>query len=198
LGWGWIYPQPKADHQANQGSFAMTQSLPLLKGVHHSAYRCRDAEETRAFYQDVLGLPLRAALVIEEEPGTGKALPYMHLFFEMADGNFVGFFDMPEGSDESKFKIKSGFDLHIAMEASSRDEMMAYKARLDDAKVKCFGPIDHHFVESIYFFDPNGLPLEITCRTQDHDRIMIEESGNSREAIAAWSARKAADKATAA
>ena len=76
--------------------------------------------------------------------------------------------------------------------------MMAYKARLDAAKVKCFGPIDHHFVESIYFFDPNGLPLEITCRTQDHDRIMIEESGNSREAIAAWSARKAADKATAA
>lgn len=27
-----------------------------LKGIHHSAYRCRDAEETRGFYEDVLGL----------------------------------------------------------------------------------------------------------------------------------------------
>ena len=26
--------------------------------LHHFAYRCRDAEETRQFYEDVLGLPL--------------------------------------------------------------------------------------------------------------------------------------------
>ena len=26
--------------------------------LHHFAYRCRDAEETRQFYEDMLGLPL--------------------------------------------------------------------------------------------------------------------------------------------
>jgi catechol 2,3-dioxygenase-like lactoylglutathione lyase family enzyme len=176
----------------------MTEALPLLKGVHHTAFRCRDAEETRAFYQDVLGLPLKAALMFDEEPGTGRHMPYMHLFFEMADGNYIAFFDVPESADESRFGIKSGFDLHIAMEASSHDEMMAYKARLTEANVNCFGPLDHHFVESIYFFDPNGLALEITCRTQDHDQIMIDEAKTSREAIATWSARKAADRAAAA
>ena len=33
-----------------------------VKGLHHSAYRCRDAEETRQFYEDFLGLPLIEAL----------------------------------------------------------------------------------------------------------------------------------------
>ena len=32
-------------------------AAPVL-GLHHSAYRCRDAEETRHFYEDILGLPL--------------------------------------------------------------------------------------------------------------------------------------------
>lgn len=173
----------------------MTQSLPLLKGVHHTAFRCRDAEETRAFYEDVLGLSLKAALVFEEEPGTGKPMPYMHLFFEMADGNYIAFFDVPEGAHEGKFKTKSGFDLHIAMEASSHDEMMAYKARLDAAKIPCFGPLDHHFVQSIYFFDPNGLALEITSRTKEHDQIMAHEAKDAKAVLAAWTARTAAQKA---
>ena len=29
----------------------------MIKGLHHNAYRCRDAEETRKFYEDFLGLP---------------------------------------------------------------------------------------------------------------------------------------------
>ncbi len=30
----------------------------MIKGLHHNAYRCRDSEETRRFYEDFLGLPL--------------------------------------------------------------------------------------------------------------------------------------------
>ena len=29
-----------------------------IKGLHHTAYRCNDLEETRKFYEDFLGLPL--------------------------------------------------------------------------------------------------------------------------------------------
>ena len=167
---------------------------PVLKGVHHAAYRCRDAEETRQFYEDILGLPLKAALVFEEEPGTGRPLPYMHLFFEMGDGNFVAFFDVPQGARSEKFKMKWGMDLHFAMEAKSHEEMMAFKARLDAAGVPCFGPIDHHFVHSIYFYDPNGINVEITCRDPKHDEIMADEAGSARQIIAAWTARTAAQK----
>jgi catechol 2,3-dioxygenase-like lactoylglutathione lyase family enzyme len=177
---------------------ATAKSLPIapvLKGVHHAAYRCRDAEETRKFYEDILGLPLKAALVFEEEPGTGRPLPYMHLFFELGDGNFVAFFDVPNGAHSGKFKMKWGMDLHFAMEAESHDAMMAFKARLDQAGVPCFGPIDHHFVHSIYFYDPNGINVEITCRDKKHDAIMVEEAVNAGQIIAEWTARTAAQKA---
>ena len=169
-------------------------ALPALKGVHHAAYRCRDAEETRKFYEDILGLPLKAALVFEEEPGSGRPLPYMHLFFELRDGNFVAFFDVPDGAHSGKFKMKWGMDLHYAMEATSHDEMMAFKGRLDAAGVPCFGPIDHHFVQSIYFYDPNGINVEITCRDSKHDEIMASEAVNARQIIADWTVRTAAQK----
>jgi catechol 2,3-dioxygenase-like lactoylglutathione lyase family enzyme len=168
---------------------------PVLKGVHHSAFRCRDAEETRKFYEDILGLPLKAALVFEEEPGTGRPLPYMHLFFELGDGNYVAFFDVPGGAHEGKFKMKWGMDLHFAMEVATYEEMMAFKARLDEAGLPCFGPIDHHFVHSIYFYDPNGVNVEITCRDPRHDAIMAEEAAGARAIMAAWTERTKAQKA---
>jgi catechol 2,3-dioxygenase-like lactoylglutathione lyase family enzyme len=166
-----------------------------LKGVHHSAFRCRDAEETRVFYEDILGLPLKAALVFEEEPGTGRACPYMHLFFQLGDGNFVAFFDVPDGADAQMFRKKWGMDLHFAIEAESHDDMMAYKERLETAGIACFGPIDHHFVHSIYFYDPNGINVEITYRDVRHDDILDKEAAEARQIIAAWSARTAGQKA---
>src|ERR1700747_2888153 len=30
--------------------------MAALRGIHHVAYRCRDAKETVAFYRDVLGM----------------------------------------------------------------------------------------------------------------------------------------------
>jgi catechol 2,3-dioxygenase-like lactoylglutathione lyase family enzyme len=171
-----------------------TFAAPRISGVHHTAYRCKDAQETRAFYEGILGLPLKAALVFEEEPGTGRPLPYMHLFFEMGDGRFVAFFDVPDHVKPEKFKMKWGMDLHFAMEVDTLEEMLAFKARLDKAGVPCFGPIDHHFVHSIYFYDPNGLNVEITVRDARHDAIMAEEAGHADAIMAAWTARTRAQK----
>jgi catechol 2,3-dioxygenase-like lactoylglutathione lyase family enzyme len=162
---------------------------PAILGVHHIAYRCKDAQETRAFYEGVLGLPLKAALVFEEEPGAGRPLPYMHLFFQMTDGRFVAFFDVPDKANLDKFKMKWGMDLHLAMEVASMEEMMAFKARLDAHGVACFGPIDHHFVHSIYFYDPNGINVEITVRDPQHDAIMLAEAANADAIMAEWTAR---------
>ena len=47
----------------------MTDAPPTIKGIHHSAYRCRDAEETRRFYEEVMGLTLAAALDFDEISG---------------------------------------------------------------------------------------------------------------------------------
>ena len=166
-----------------------------LKGIHHSAFRCRDAEETRAFYEDVLGLPVAAALAFEEEPGSGKAHPYVHIFFALPDGNYIAFFDAPDSARPEHFKPAHGFDRHIAFEASGPAQLADWKARLDAAGIPCFGPIDHHFVKSLYMWDPNGLQVEITARDPQHDPILAHEAGLARAVLQDWTARTSAAKA---
>jgi catechol 2,3-dioxygenase-like lactoylglutathione lyase family enzyme len=158
----------------------------LLRGIHHSAFRCRDAEETRRFYEDVLGLPLAAALTFDEEPGTGKPHPYMHLFFALGDGNFIAFFDAPDSAKPKHFFPSHGFDRHVAFETSDLASLTAMKARLDTAGIANFGPIDHHFVHSLYMWDPNGLQVEVTYRDPHHDAIMAKEASEAHTTMARW------------
>lgn len=159
---------------------------PKINGFHHIAYRCRDAEETRKFYVDLLGLKPAAALAFERDPGA-RDKAFMHLFFEMGDGRFIAFFDEPSSADDSVFRMKDGIaDYHFAFEVGTRNELDAFIARLKEAKVPVFGPVDHHFCHSIYFFDPNGLACEITVRDPKHDEIMEAESGRAAQAIHEW------------
>ena len=37
--------------------------------------------------------------VLDEIPGLNEPTPYLHLFFEMGNGDFIAFFDEPEGGD---------------------------------------------------------------------------------------------------
>jgi catechol 2,3-dioxygenase-like lactoylglutathione lyase family enzyme len=160
---------------------------PTITGFHHIAYRCRDAEETRKFYCDLLGLKPAAALAFDKEPGSGKERPFMHLFFEMGDGKFIAFFDEPTSASDDVFRMKDGIeDYHFAFEVGSMEEMEAFIARLKEAKVPVFGPIDHHFCHSIYFFDPSGLACEITVRDAKHDEIMAAEGDRAAQAIHEW------------
>jgi hypothetical protein len=47
------------------------------------------------------------------------------------------------------------------------------------------GVTDHHFVQSIYFFDPNGLRLEVTTRTET-DEYMNDAKQKAHAALAEW------------
>lgn len=160
-----------------------------LPHVHHVAYRCRDAEQTRWFWEDVLGFPLRMAMVFDDEPGTGRKLDYMHLFFEMGDGNFVAFFDSPDDNiNESTFTARHGFDLHIAFECDTLEELKAWRRHINKMGRPCFGPIDHGFIHSIYMYDPNGIQVEITLKDARYAEICAKESADARAVLAAWTA----------
>ncbi len=163
-------------------------NAPAIRGIHHSAFRCRDAAETRQFYEEVLGLKLAAALAFDEEPGTGAPLKYLHLFFEMGDGNYIAFFDLPESADEARFKKKSGFNLHVAFEVAAKHDLEAFQRRFDARGIENHGPIDHHFVKSIYAWDPNGIQIEITWRDPDHDAMMADERAKAEAAMRLWDA----------
>ena len=161
-------------------------ALPPLQQFHHVAFRCRDAEETRQFYQDVLGLPLSAGLAFDEVSGTHTPLRYLHLFFGLGDGSFIAFFDAPDTATEEHFKRRSGFNRHVAIQAGSLDALATYQERLRVHGVPCDGPLDHGFVKSIYFFDPNGIQLEITARTGQYPDIMADEAAKAQGELANW------------
>ena len=175
----------------------MAESPPAipLGGIHHNAFRCRDAAQTRWFYEEVLGLKAAAGLVIDTVPGTGAETPYMHIFFELGDGNYIAFFDAPSSARPEHFQKAHGFDRHVAFEADSIDKLHEWKDRLEAQNVPVVGPVDHHFVQSIYMYDPNGLQVEITARTDRHDPIMAHEKGQSEAILADWTARTVAEKA---
>lgn len=160
-----------------------------LRGAHHAAFRCRDAAQTRWFYEDVLGLKAAAGLIIEVTPGSGSDDPYMHIFFELGDGNYLAFFDAPGSADPGWFKTKHGFDMHYAMEADSEADMLAMRDRVRSFGLACSDPIDHHFVRSVYMYDPNGIQVEITIRTREHDPILAHEGSILDDQLAKWSAR---------
>ena len=85
----------------------------MIKGLHHNAYRCRDSEETRRFYEDFLGLPLADAFEITETK-TGRRASVLHSFYRMDDGSSLAFFEAPGSPFE--FKAQHDYDLHIALE----------------------------------------------------------------------------------
>lgn len=159
---------------------------PAVLGAHHVAFRCRDAEETRRFYEDVLGMRLAAAFAFETDP-SGAPRPYMHFFFEMSDGRYLAFFDVPHTAEDQMFEGKDGMEAgHYAMEVKDREALANLKARLDTAGVANFGMIDHGFVHSLYCWDPNGLSLEFTFRDPNHDVAMGEEARSAHAAIRQW------------
>jgi len=93
----------------------ITAGATMIKGLHHNAYRCRDSEQTRQFYEDFLGLRLAHTLLIESTM-TGRATGVLHTFYELDDGSYLAFFEAPDRPFE--FKDQHDFDLHIALRAS--------------------------------------------------------------------------------
>jgi len=159
-----------------------------IKGLHHNAYRCRDSEETRKFYEDFLELPLAAALEIGETK-TGRGCAYLHTFYEMADGSYLAFFEAPEMPFE--FRDWHDFDLHIALEVG-RGHMMRMLEKGKSHGVETRGVSDHEIIESIYFRDPNGYVIELTTKMSHHDDAMDPAKNEAREKLARWQANKSA------
>ena len=160
----------------------------MLKGLHHNAYRCRDSEETRKFYQDFLGLPLVNAFQIHETK-TGRASHTLHSFYGMDDGSSLAFFEAPDMPFE--FKKQHDFDLHIALEVTQEDLHKMF-AKGKAAGMETRGISDHHFIDSIYFRDPNGYVIELTAKRVDHDEVMKDSLTTARGKLDEWQRTKPA------
>ena len=158
----------------------------MIKGLHHNAYRCRDSEETRRFYEDFLGLPLSHTLEIKETL-SGRKTETLHTFYRLDDGSYLAFFEAPDMPFE--FKAQHDYDLHIALEVAEKElEPMMAKGKARGIETR--GVSDHGFIHSIYFRDPNGYVIELTMKMPNHDRAMDPASNGARAKLDRWQAAK--------
>lgn len=173
-------------------------SQPPVYGLDHSAHRCRDAEETRHFYEDVVGFPFAQALEINRHPTTGEPVKYMHIFFDIGSGDpdkptYLAFFDVvdnPDDDPDELFKTRWGMDLHFAMRVADHAALNAWKDRLEAKGVEVEGPIDHGMFKSIYFHDPNGYRLEFASMEEKEERVFVEHATGARDLLKKWNAWK--------
>ena len=158
----------------------------MIRKLHHNAYRCRDSEQTRRFYEDFLGLPLSGTLEIKETK-SGRPTQTLHTFYRLDDGSYLAFFEAPDMAFD--FKVQHDYDLHIALEVAQPvlSEMMA-KGKAQGIETR--GVSDHGFIDSIYFRDPNGYVIELCAKRPDHDAAMDPAHNGAREKLQRWTAAK--------
>ncbi|QJQ97409.1 VOC family protein [Halomonas sp. PGE1] len=168
-----------------------------LEQIHHVAYRCRDAKETVAWYQDKLNMEFLVAIAEDRVPSTKAPAPYMHLFLDAGNGNILAFFELPNSPEMGRDPNTPEWVQHIAFRVADEAALMAAKAELESKGVEVVGPTEHGIIRSIYFFDPNGHRLELTYvkgtdeqmrRLKEVAPAMIEEWSKTKRAPkhAAW------------
>ncbi|APR03101.1 VOC family protein [Thauera chlorobenzoica] len=170
---------------------------PIVKKIHHVAYRCKDALETARWYEKHLGMKLVLSIAEDAVPSTGEPDPYMHIFLDAGMGNVLAFFELPTCTPMGRDQNTPAWTQHLALQVESIEVMMAAKARLEAEGIEVVGPTDHALFQSIYFYDPNGHRLELAANTASPkmyealDQVkwaMLEEWAQTKKAPkhAAW------------
>lgn len=161
----------------------------MIKGLHHNAYRCRDSEETRRFYEGFLGLPLVGALHIKESM-TGRRTDVLHTFYQMDDGSCLAFFEAPDRPFE--FRDQHDYDLHIAVEVDNDALLRMFeKGKAEGREVR--GISNHGFIHSIYFRDPNGYVIELTAKQPGGEDALNPAKNGARRILDTWQKEKQAE-----
>ncbi|MDE3076355.1 MAG: VOC family protein [Chloroflexota bacterium] len=139
----------------------MSPNSPF-SGINHLALVTDDMDKTVRFYRDVLGCKLVATI------GNSH---FRHYFFSIGRRNTIAFFEWPgihPGVSKPAGMPIDGrqFD-HLSFNIDSYDDFLALQARLREAAVEVTRVVDHDFIHSIYFDDPNGISLEASVWLMD-------------------------------
>lgn|SRR5690606_13697300 len=151
---------------------AATPETVHWRGVHHLALITADMDATVRFWHGVLDARLVATLAIPA---------FRHYFFEVGPGSTVAFFEYTDQEIDSfakpagvPYAKASQFD-HLSLHLPDEDALVRLRDRLKEHGCEVTDVIDHGFLRSIYFSDPNGIAMEAswwaldaTGRPADH------------------------------
>ena len=164
----------------------------MLQKLHHVAYRCNDARETVEFYTKVIGLKFAHALTNDYVPSVKMFSPHIHIFFEMADGSYIAFFEVPKSEPAQLDPNTPSWVQHLALEVKDMDALLEGKRRLQENGVDSIGPVDHGFCHSVYFFDPSGHRMEMACRVEAPGQL-DEFAKEAYRVLDRWEERKSSE-----
>lgn len=144
-----------------------------LDGVDHTARPTWKLRETVEFYRDVLGLPLVHTISARGWGAPGHP-DFLHFFFDAGKGATIAFFyyigtDRPEKYLPEDHHFYSA--THTAWGVPTTEELQRWKTTLEARGLTVSPYTRHEILESIYFRDPNGYPIEITLRLRDVEVI---------------------------
>jgi catechol 2,3-dioxygenase-like lactoylglutathione lyase family enzyme len=144
-----------------------------LKGFSHVGLSTLDLDRTRAFYEGVLGFKVARCDIMKVKEG-GEI---RHIFFDTGEGQLLAFME-PKGVPGIPVEYDAGINrglgvpeafYHFAFEVGSPEALEAKRAELIGKGVKVTPIVDHEWMKSIYFKDPNNLMLEYACATRTLD-----------------------------
>jgi glyoxylase I family protein len=156
-----------------------------IKQLSHSAVRVADIRKTRAFYEDLLGLPLTSSQIADFDPGTNAESNYIHCFFEVADGSMIAFFQFEEGyHGDMAEHTDDAFERHIAFRTDDIEYVDELYERATAAGVDCF-TVDHDWCYSVYMTDPDSEVVEVTFHRPSAD-VVLDQPEVARERLEYW------------
>ena len=155
-----------------------------VRGVDHLVFNTDDMAATIAFYCDVLGMRLvHAARTprVADKSGAGEPpVPYLrHYFFDMGNDSTLAFFEYPKGTSKGD-RDQLGTMQHCALHVSRKD-FEAAQRNLTARGVPYVGPLDRVIRHSIYFYDNNGIRLELTTFPTGEDFETVGSVRQGRE-----------------
>jgi catechol 2,3-dioxygenase-like lactoylglutathione lyase family enzyme len=162
----------------------MTPADNPVRHIHHHAYACWDSEETRHFYEDILGMPLIATVVLED-PLRNDGSRYCHMFFEIADGDALAFYEHTSLVHPKRFAARSGVHHHIALEVEGDAMVRQLKCKLDAVGVANV-LMDHGAFLTLRFNDPNGLELEFMANVPPSLEYERTSQGSAHSVLQQW------------
>jgi catechol 2,3-dioxygenase-like lactoylglutathione lyase family enzyme len=127
------------------------------QGVHHITLVGADRQTSIDFWEGILGMPF-----IFEQPNLDNPRE-SHIYFDPGDGRLITVFTR---EDRKPVQRRTPTDIgcvhHIAFNVSRAVFMQAIE-RLDERGVKHTGVRDRMMFDAIYFEDPLGLLIELSC-----------------------------------
>jgi glyoxylase I family protein len=163
-----------------------TPQLPAR--LHHTAFVSSDLERTRQFYEDVIGLPLLATWC-ESDELFGAERTYCHLFFGLADGSALAFFQFARPEDQALFgpRLPETPFHHVALKVDG-DLQAAIEKRLRAAgyaEPRIY-VLEHGYCRSLYANDPDGMIVEFTVDHRNVEAINATRRNDAHAELKRW------------